>query len=160
MKSKTWTKILIAIFAVFILIQFIPYGREHSNPPVNNKVNWDSPQTKETFYNACADCHSHETDWPWYSHIAPVSWLVQSDVDEGREHFNISTKEGLEDADHAAEMVKKDKMPLGIYVTLHSEANLGEEEKEDFIAGLKATFQNNNASKEEEQEETHEEHEH
>lgn len=138
--KKIWGKLLIVLLVLFVLIQFIQYGRDHDNPPVTNQVNWDNDFTKETFYNACADCHSNETKWPWYSNIAPVSWLVQSDVDEGREHFNISTVDGMEEANEAYEMVEKGEMPLGIYLPLHPEANLDEEQKAKFIEGLKATF--------------------
>lgn len=138
--KKIWSKILIGIFVLFVLIQFYPYGRDHDNPSVTNQVKWDSPQTKETFYLACADCHSNETEWPWYSSVAPASWLVQSDVDEGREHFNISTPEGMDEANEAYEMVEKGAMPLGVYLIMHSDADLDAEQKAKFIEGLKATF--------------------
>jgi hypothetical protein len=135
-----WFKIVIVLFAILVIIQFYPYGRDHHNPTVTNQVNWNSEFTKETFYNACADCHSNETKWPWYSNIAPVSWLIQSDVEEGREHFNISTVDGMDEANEAYEMVEKGEMPLGIYLPLHPEANLDEKQKAKFIEGLKATF--------------------
>jgi hypothetical protein len=138
--KKILSKLLIVLLVLFVLIQFIQYGRDHDNPPVTNQVSWDNDFTKETFYNACADCHSNETKWPWYSNIAPVSWLVQSDVDEGREHFNISTFDGMEEANEAYEMVEEGEMPLGIYLPLHPEANLDEKQKAKFIEGLKATF--------------------
>ena len=73
-----------------LLIQVIPYGHDHTNPPVVNEPNWDSPQTREITKRACFDCHSNETVWPWYSNIAPVSWLVYRDVSDGREHLNFS----------------------------------------------------------------------
>lgn len=139
MKS-TWSKVLIGLLVLFILIQFYPYGRDHENPAVTNFVVWDSPQTEATFYNACADCHSNETNWPWYSHVAPASWLVQSDVDEGRKHFNISTPGGMREANEAYEMVEGDEMPLPIYLPLHPEASFDDQQKVKFIEGLKATF--------------------
>ncbi|MCZ7602668.1 MAG: heme-binding domain-containing protein [Melioribacteraceae bacterium] len=140
MKSKLWFKILIVLLALIVLIQFYPYGRDHDNPPVTYIVEWDSPQTKETFYNACADCHSNETKWPWYSNIAPASWLIQSDVEKGRRHFNVSIAEGMKNAVEAYEEVERDKMPLPIYLPLHPEAKLDNDQKQKFIAGLKATF--------------------
>ena len=76
--------------AAFLLIQLVPYGHAHDNPPVAAEPNWDSPQTRELAQRACFDCHSNETTWPWYSNVAPVSWLVQHDVDEGREYLNFS----------------------------------------------------------------------
>ncbi len=73
-----------------IAIQLVPYGRNHTNPPVQSEPNWDSPETRALAERACFECHSNETAWPWYSNIAPVSWLVQHDVDEGREKLNFS----------------------------------------------------------------------
>jgi len=140
MKNKLWNKLFLGMAVVFVAIQFYPYGRNHDNPPVTYQVQWDSDFTKETFYNACADCHSNETKWTWYSHIAPVSWLIQNDVEKGRRHFNISIAEGMKEADEAYEKVEKGEMPLPIYLPLHPEAKLDNEQKQKFIAGLKATF--------------------
>ena len=73
-------KIILIIIVVavggFLLIQLVPFGRDHTNPPVVQEPNWDSPATRELAQRACFDCHSNETVWPWYSNIAPVSWLV------------------------------------------------------------------------------------
>lgn len=89
----------------------------------------------------CGDCHSHETKWVWYSHIAPVSWLVQKDVMEGREHFNVSAWDrGHGDADEAAEEYERSQMPLWFYTPLHSEARLSSEERTALLTGLRATF--------------------
>lgn len=135
-------KILWSILGVVALaalgIQLIPYGRNHLNPPVLTAPQWDSRRTQELFARACADCHSNETVWPWYSNLAPMSWLVQYDVDEGRREFNIST--GAGEADEAAEKLSEDKMPLRPYLLLHSEANLPAAEKQELIQGLLTTF--------------------
>ena len=124
------------------LIQFIPYGKDYTNPEIKSTVNWDSPKTKELFNKACADCHSNNTKWPWYSKIAPISWLVAHDVQEGREHFNISmigyqSKNKLKDA---AQELEDGEMPMAIYVLNHLEAELSKEERQDLINGLKKTF--------------------
>ena len=70
-----WKKVLIyggiAIFILAILIQLIPYGRNHTNPPVIKEPTWDSQQTQVLFQRACADCHSNPTRYPWYSHVVP-----------------------------------------------------------------------------------------
>ena len=76
--------------AIFLLIQLIPYGRDHTNPAVVAEPAWDLPETRALAVRACFDCHSNETIWPWYSNVAPISWLVQRDVDEGREKLNFS----------------------------------------------------------------------
>jgi hypothetical protein len=135
-------KIFWSVFGVIVLvavgIQLIPYGRNHTNPPVLTALQWDSPRTRELFTRACADCHSNETVWPWYSNVAPLSWLVQRDVDEGREKFNISAGNG--EADEAAEKVVEGEMPPAQYTWLHPAANLSTSEKQELIQGLLATF--------------------
>lgn len=70
---------LLGFIAIVILIQAVPYGRDHLNPPVRAEPQWDSPRTRELSARACFDCHSNETVWPWYSNIAPISWLIESD---------------------------------------------------------------------------------
>jgi hypothetical protein len=129
--------LLIGIF-ILALISFFLSGSK-TNPPVKNKVEWDSQSTREQFYLSCSDCHSNETRWPWYSNFAPVSWLIINDVKEARAHFNISTKEqghGYE----STEMVESEVMPLDEYLFMHPEARMDSEEKEYFIVGLRKTF--------------------
>ncbi len=75
---------------LFLLIQAVPYGRNHANSPNRTEPTWDSPTTRQLAVRACYDCHSNETIWPWYSNVAPVSWLVQRDVEEGRDEVNFS----------------------------------------------------------------------
>jgi hypothetical protein len=130
----------IGLVLAFLLIQLVPYGRDHSNPAVTNAIAWDSPRTEQLFYDACADCHSNETEWPWYSNVAPVSWLVQRDVDGGRNEFNISETDGMEEAGEAAETVENGSMPPWFYNLMHAEARLTADEEADLIAGLVATF--------------------
>ena len=81
---------LFALVGLFLLIQVIPYGRDHSNPPVTAEPAWDSQRTEALARAACFDCHSNETEWPWYTNVAPMSWLIQRDVDEGRRKRNYS----------------------------------------------------------------------
>ena len=81
---------VIVLLGGFLLIQLIPYGHQHTNPAVQQEPNWQDTQTRDLVSRACFDCHSNETKWPWYSNIAPVSWLVQRDVQEGRQHLNFS----------------------------------------------------------------------
>jgi len=80
----------IVIVVLVLLIQFLPYGHTHTNPPVVKEPNWNSPETRQIAQKACFDCHSNETIWPWYSNIAPMSWLVQRDVDVARSRMNFS----------------------------------------------------------------------
>jgi len=135
-------KILLALVVLFVLIQFIPYGKDHTNPPVIAEPNWDSPRTKELFMRACGDCHSNETKWPWYSNIAPLSWSIYHHVVEGREHFNVSMwgHQKKNEGEDAAEEVEEGEMPLKSYLLAHPEARLSDSEKKELIEGLKKTF--------------------
>lgn len=152
---------VLAIAALGLLIQLVPYGRDHSNPAVVAEPAWDSPRTRELFFRACADCHSNETVWPWYSHIAPVSWLVQRDVEHGREHFNVSQwGQGKQEAEEAAEQIEEGYMPLPPYLITHPEADLTPAEKEELIRGLEVTFGEEHEGEEDEHEDDEgEEHE-
>ena len=131
----------ISLGVLFLLLQVVPYGRSHDNPPVRQEPTWDSPETRALAERACFDCHSNETEWPWYSWVAPVSWLVERDVVEAREHLNFSEFDRPQkDAEEAAEEVEEGEMPLWFYLPLHSEARLTDAELATLIAGLEATF--------------------
>lgn len=140
-KSKIFGVVVGAVAALGLGVQLVPYGREHSNPPVTGEPQWDSPRTAELAKRACYDCHSNETVWPWYSNIAPLSWLVQSHVDEAREKLNFSEMDQPQkDADEAAEAVREGWMPPQYYVQLHSSARLSAAELSDLARGLEATL--------------------
>jgi len=137
-------KALIAIAVVSAAIQAVPYGRFHANPPVTKEPTWDKPETRELAVRACFDCHSNQVVWPWYSNIAPVSWLVQRDVNEGRSKLNLSEFDRPQrDARNAAKQVRDGEMPMPIYLPLHPEARLSADEKQQLIAGLAATLGEN-----------------
>jgi len=133
---------LLILIGLGLAIQAVPYGRAHDNPEARDEPAWDQPGTRELFFRACGDCHSNETKWPWYSSIAPFSWLVQYDVDEGREHFNASEwgREEKNEGEEAAEMVREGEMPPWFYLPAHPEAQLSEAERDALLAGLVATF--------------------
>ncbi len=133
---------------LLLLIQLIPVWLAQTNPPVAAEPAWDSPETRELAQRACFDCHSNETVWPWYSKVAPVSWLVTRDVLGGRSHLNLS-EWGAATAEHrhaedpgeaAAEVVRAGEMPLPIYVPLHPQADLTEAEREQLAQGLLKTL--------------------
>ena len=123
-----------------LAIQLVPYGRDHSNPPVTAEPNWDSARTEELVRRACYDCHSNEVAWPWYTNVAPVSWLVLSHVEEGRDELNFSEWDREQEIDEIVESVVDDEMPLWSYTILHSEARFSDAERDDLIRGLRATF--------------------
>jgi len=138
------TGIIIGIILVgFLLIQLIPYGRNHVNPPVTQEPAWDIPQTRELVKRACYDCHGNETIWPWYSNIAPVSWLVYRDVAEGRRRLNFSEwNRPRFQSDEIVGIILEGEMPPGFYLPLHPSARLSATEKQLLINGLTATLGN------------------
>ena len=130
MPSKV--SLLAAAAAVVVGIQFIPVNQ--SNPPVESDVEAPS-DVKAVLERSCYDCHSNETRWPWYSRVAPVSWLVVRDVHEGREHLNfstwgaLSTSELVDEMEELWEEVEEEEMPLWFYLPLHPEARLSADDR-------------------------------
>ena len=138
----TYLKILAAVLIIaFIGIQFIHIDR--TNPRITGEI--EAPaQVKEIFRRSCYDCHSNETFWPWYSYIAPVSWLLESDVNEGREELNFSEWNNYDDkrkrkkVKEIWEEVKEGEMPEWYYIIMHRDAALSETDKQaihDWTAG-------------------------
>ena len=144
-------KVFISFIGLIVLLQLVPYGWEHSNPPVLREPQWDSSETQNLARQACFDCHSNETIWPWYSYVAPVSWLVRHDVEEGRSELNFSEWGSGRDGEEGDEMsreIRKGKMPLRPYVLLHPEADLSPSDKEALMKGLTATARNSQSAPE------------
>jgi hypothetical protein len=132
---------LLWIVAIFILIQAVPYGRTHSNPPTTIEPDWDSPRTRELAVRACFDCHSNHTRWPWYAHVAPMSWAVQQDVDAARSIINFSEWDRpYELAVYAGRRTRDGMMPPYKYRIAHPEADLTPQERLELARGLEATI--------------------
>jgi hypothetical protein len=120
-----------------LVIQAVPYGHDHANPPVKREPPWDSPSTRALAARACFDCHSNETAWPWYASVAPASWLVQRDVSEGRRELNFSEWDrtrGAKKAQDAVELVREGEMPPWFYPW----ARLTREERAQLVRGFSA----------------------
>jgi len=126
-----------------ILIQFVPYGHAHTNPPVLREPVWDTPATRELAVRACYDCHSNQTVWPWYARIAPVSWLIQRDVDTGRQRLNFTEWDRPQRGARAQSIdrrIQRGSMPPWYYIMMHSRANVSEAEKAALTQGLDRTL--------------------
>ena len=128
MKKFFW----ILFFIALIVIQFIPVKR--TNPASISEI--DAPaDVKAIFRNSCFDCHSNETVWPWYSYVAPASWLLVSDVNEGRENLNFSNWGNLDRSKQTKlreeiwEEIREERMPLWQYRILHPGSKLSQEQK-------------------------------
>lgn len=130
-----WVAIVLAV--IFVGIQFVRPAR--TNPPIDMaQTIWTHTQMGEAgkiFSRACKDCHSNNTEWPWYSNVAPVSWWVIDHVNHGRSHLNYSEWAKLEPADQIKTLqeicdeVTDGNMPLPSYLPMHPNARLSEEDK-------------------------------
>ncbi len=131
MKRSIWYGLGGAV-ALLGLAQLIPISR--TNPPGAGEID-APPQVSAILHRACYDCHSNETVWPWYSHVAPVSWLVASDVSEGREKVNFSEWGKLDPARRAKKQreigheVAGGDMPEFYYVPMHPRAKLSDADR-------------------------------
>ena len=124
---RTVLRAIALLLGLLLVIQLIPVSRD--NPPVTGPIT-APPEIAATLRKGCYNCHSNETTWPWYSRVAPASWLIAHDVNEGREHLNFSTWTALSPSERQkvllemSEEVRKGSMPPGIYTPLHPEARL------------------------------------
>jgi hypothetical protein len=138
---KWLLRTVLAVVALFLLAQAVPYGRDHTNPPTLAEPKWDSARTRELAKDACFDCHSNLTIWPWYSNIAPISWLTYRDVHDGRAALDFSEwTKPQDDAGDAVEAVADGSMPPWFYKPQHPKSRLSSAEKEELMRGLAATF--------------------
>lgn len=121
------------LFVVLATIQFVPVAE--TNPPAEGDVE-TSPELKTVLRRACYDCHSNETVWPWYSRVAPVSWLIVRDVTKGRAELNFSawsqfnTRRRARKLKEIRQQIEKGKMPQWYYVAVHPDAHLSATERE------------------------------
>lgn len=135
-----FSSVVITILGL-VVAQFIPITR--TNPAPQTAITWDSEQTRTLASRACIDCHSNETVWPWYSRVAPASWLTASHVSDGREHFNLSELNNLRDFSKARlpqeieDNIRSGSMPPADYLIMHPTARLSSAEQQQLIEGFK-----------------------
>lgn len=138
MESLT-SKIIAGFILVFIILQF--FGPDTSSPAADPSkdfiVNTQPPeQVTSILKSACYDCHSYQTNYPWYSNIEPVSWWLQDHIEHGRDEFNMSLWSDYSSnrADHkleeAIELVEEEEMPLPSYTWVHGDARLTPEQRD------------------------------
>ncbi len=124
------------------LIQLLPIGRDHTNPAVVSEPQWSSPEARALAKEHCFQCHSNETEWPWYSNIAPASWLIQFDVNEGRDKFNFSNwNTNSEELDELTEVIQEGEMPPIQYWIFHPNSHLNDQQKQEMIDALNSSIQ-------------------
>jgi len=134
---KNYKIILIAIVAVFIIIQFFRPAKNLGNITSNHifeQVKLPS-EIKTMITNSCLDCHSNQTNYLWYHEIAPVSWIISSDIKSGKEKLNFSewgkmnAFDRIGALDNICDEVKSGDMPIEAYVIMHKKARLTEAQR-------------------------------
>jgi hypothetical protein len=135
MKKKIlW--IVAALVVVFALMQLA--SPAHVNPPVTNPfpITNAPPEIAAKLRAACYDCHSDETRWPWYSHIAPISWQIAQDVDRGRREVNLSDwpvepMRAARKMEDMSDEISYGEMPLKKYTLIHADARLTDSQRKE-----------------------------
>lgn len=133
-------KVLIIIIVAFILIQFFPIDK--NNPVATPQLDFlkikNTPETTANLIrNACYDCHSNESKYPWYSNVQPLGWFLENHIKEGRKELNFSTfatyqkKKQVKKLEEAVGMIENSEMPLDSYIIAHSEAKLSAAEQKE-----------------------------
>lgn len=130
---KKWIALSgLTVIGVLVAIQFVPVTT--ANPPVESDIP-TSLEIKVVLRRTCYDCHSHETVWPWYSQIAPISWIIARDVQEGRAEVNFSTwnrystQQQVKKLKESWKEVAEGNMPPWFYLPIHRDARLSPEDR-------------------------------
>lgn len=145
---RSWSWLGGGLLVALAAMQLVPYGQAQTNPPTVSEPAWDSPATRALAKQACFDCHSNETYRPPYARVAPVSWLIQRDVDAGRAVLNFSEwNRPQEEAKEAVEALQEGEMPPAAYRLMHSHARLSAADHALLVQGLARTLATGTASR-------------
>ena len=140
-------KIIYGLLGLIVIIQFIRIDK--TNPEINSDLDFiaiSNPpeEVRGILKTSCYDCHSHETVYPWYSNVAPVSWWIKDHINDGRGHLNFSIWGEYEEKriDHKLEEivdeVKATEMPLKSYLIAHSESRLSDQQRENLVVWVES----------------------
>jgi hypothetical protein len=136
-------KILIALAIVLVIIQFVRIDKTNPVALLENdfiEIVKPNAEIASMIMSSCYDCHSSQSKYPWYSNIAPVSWLVKNHINEGREHFNFSAwdmysmQDRKEILHECAEEVEEKVMPMKPFLLMHGEAKLSDKQRATLVA--------------------------
>lgn len=139
-------KVFLGIIVLFAILQLLPRDKAVNAEVTGNdllKIENPSPEIAQTIKKACYDCHSNQSEFPWYSELAPLSWWIDDHIEEGRSHLNFSEwgtykkDKKAHKAEEAHEEIEEDEMPLWSYQLAHSAARLNQKEKEILINWFK-----------------------
>ncbi len=139
MKRNTLLVLLGIVIVGFLVLQIFPISAistklARQERPILSHIDWGSPEAEQIVRTTCYDCHSNEPTYPWYASIAPISWLLNKDINEGRRELNFSEQAANQiDGRELIEEVEEGSMPLPIYLTMHPDANLTEAQQQLLI---------------------------
>ncbi|HEX2849038.1 MAG TPA: heme-binding domain-containing protein [Acidimicrobiales bacterium] len=135
---KWLLRLVVAAVVLFVVIQLVPYGRTHHNPPIVSEPAYTSTRGAQLVRTACYDCHSNQTRYPWYTSVAPISWWSQNHVDEGRQKLNFTDWANSRRPEDLVETVQNGSMPPNYYRLMHADARLSSADKQALIEELRA----------------------
>ncbi len=144
-------KIMVALLVALIIIQFIHPKKNKAEGPQPNYIgnNFAVPADVKTILaKACNDCHSNNSNYPWYANLQPVHWWMEKHIKDGKKHINYDeyTNRPLRYQYHkmeeTIEMIKEGEMPLNSYTWTHKDAKLTEEEKTKLISWAESIMDN------------------
>ncbi len=146
--KRTLKKIILPILLIaFVGIQFIPTNRNQSDeilPSDITKVFEVPDNILQLLQNSCYDCHSNNTNYPWYNKIQPISWMLENHIQEGKEEVNFSrfgdysTRKKKSKFKSIISQLKDGEMPLWSYTLIHRSAKLSEEERKMLVDWMQA----------------------
>jgi hypothetical protein len=136
MRVVKWTGL--TFLGLFLVAQLLPYGHSHTNPAVSQEAPWATPLARRLAVDACYDCHSNQTNWRWYSFVAPASWWVANHVKDGRRALNFSEWDRPQQLGELRDSVIEGSMPPRYYTLVHPAARLSRNEREALARALDA----------------------
>lgn len=137
-------KNLIILTVLFIVI-FIQFFRINQTNPIVDEaqdfimIEKPTAEVSAILKNACYDCHSYKSKYPWYANVAPISWMIGQHISSGRKHLNFSvwgeysSKKQLHKLEEITEEINEGKMPIPIYTWMHHEAKHNEEDRKEIV---------------------------
>lgn len=140
-------KIAIAVVGILVIMQF--FGIDKTVKPVNKETDFlatmqPPAEIAKLIKTSCYDCHSEQTEYPWYTNVAPISWWIGHHIEEGREHLSFSNwakydqKKAIHKLEEFYEEVEEGEMPLNSYTWMHAEASLSKEDKDKMLNWVKS----------------------
>lgn len=147
MEKRASQKVLLVMFTVLILIQFFTIDK--TNPPVQPEMDFinitqPSSEVAGIIKSSCYDCHSHESVYPWYTNVAPVSWWIKNHIEDARHHLNFSewgsysSKKAAHKLTECVELTEKGEMPLYSYTIIHRTATLNKAQQQALVTWFKS----------------------